>query len=162
MPITRQKKEEIVAKAKDALAKAESVVFVNFHGLSVAETTQLRGGLREHGVGYMVGKKTLVKRALDDAKVEGELPALDGELALAYGEDLLVPAREVYAFQKDHEGKVSIIGGIFEGKYMDKEQMMNIATIPPREVLYAQFLNIINSPLQGLAIALDKIAEKKA
>lgn len=161
MPITRQKKEEVVQHATEAVKNASSVVFVNFHGLNVTDTTTLRQNLREQNVSYVVAKKTLVKRALDAAGVSGEQPELEGELALAYGDDLVVPAREVYGFQKQHEGKLSIIGGVFDGAYMNQEQMMDIATIPPTPVLYGQFLNVINSPIQGLAVALDQIAQKR-
>jgi len=161
MPITRKQKEEILAKATDALKGAQSTVFVNFHGLSVGDTTELRNSLREQNVGYMVAKKTLVKRALESTKVEGDQPELEGELAIAYGEDLIVPAREVYAFQNKHKDSISIIGGIFEGRYMSKDEMLDIATIPPMPVLYGQFLNLINSPIQRFAVVLDQIAKKQ-
>ncbi len=171
MPITRQKKEEVVAKTEEAVKNADSVVFVNFHGLNVADTTKLRGDLKEQGVGYMVAKKTLIRRALDAAGVEGEMPEIKGELALAYGlpaaqdtaqagKDLITPAREVYSFQKQHEGALSIIGGIFDGAYMNQAQMTEIAAIPPTPVLYGQFVNLINSPVQQFAIALNQIAAK--
>jgi len=161
MPITRKQKEEIVAKATDALKGAKSTVFVNFHGLSVGDTTTLRGGLGEQNIGYMVAKKTLVKRALEATKVEGDQPELEGELAIAYGDDLISPAREIYSFQKQHKDNISIIGGIFEGKYMNKEEMLDIATIPSMPVLYGQFVNLINSPIQRFAVVLNEIVKAK-
>lgn len=161
MPITREKKGKILASMKEAVKGAKSIVFVNFHGLNVGETTELRKNLRNEGVSYGVAKKTLIKIALKDLSVEGEQPPFDGELAIAYGEDMLAPAREVFEFQKKHEGQIAILGGIFEGKYMNQAEMMEIATIPPRQVLLGQFVNLINSPIQGLVIALDGIAEKK-
>lgn len=161
MAITRQKKEEVITKTKEAVQGADSVVFVNFHGLSVGDTTKLRKELKDQGVGYLVAKKTLVKRALGESNIEGDLPALDGELAIAYAADLIAPAREVYKFQKEHEGNIAILGGVFEGKFMDQSQMTAIASIPPTQVLYGQFVNLINSPIQRLAVALDQIAQKK-
>lgn len=161
MAISKEKKEKIYKSVKEAVEKAKSVVFVNFHGLGVGETTDLRNKLREEGVKYVVAKKTLIKRALDDSKPEGEMPKLDGELALAYSEDLTAPARGVYDFQKKYKNKVAILGGVFEGKYMNQSAMTEIAAIPSTQVLYGQFVNLINSPIQGLVIALDKIAEKK-
>jgi len=161
MPITRKQKEEILEKAADALKGAKSTVFVNFHGLSVGDTTILRKDLREQNIRYMVAKKTLVKRALESTKVKGDQPELEGELAIAYGDDLISPAREVYSFQKQHKDNISIIGGIFEGKYMDKEEMLEIATIPSTPVLYGQFLNLINSPIQRFAVVLDQVAQKR-
>ena len=80
---------------------------------------------------------------------------------MAYSAYLIAPAREVFAFQKKYKDNLSIVGGIFDGKYMSKEEMMAIALIPSRETLYAQFVNVINSPIQGLVMALDAIAKKK-
>src|SRR3989344_8437655 len=153
MAITKVKKKELVADLTSELKDAPSVVFVNFHGLSVAETTNLRKNLREQGVSYRVAKKTLLRRALETTKTSGEIPELGGEVAIAYGTDLLAPARESYNFEKTHKDSFRILGGIFEGKYLDQAGMLSIATIPPREVLLAQFVNLINSPIQRFAVA---------
>lgn len=163
MAITRQKKEEIVKKAQDIIKDSESVVFVNFHGLSVAETTELRRALREAGVNYVVLKKSLVQRVLASADVEGEVPDLDGELALASAkDDAVAPARGVYQFAKSHDENLAILGGIFENRFMGKEEMVEIASIPPVEILYGKFANIVNSPIQRFTVALGQIAEAKA
>ncbi len=161
MAIKREKKEQIIDGLKNSLKSAQSIVFVNFHGLNVGNTTSLRRKLREEGVDYTVAKKTLIKRVLDDIAPSGEQPSLDGELAICYGEDLLAPAREVYEFQKTHKNNIAILGGIFEGAYKSKEEMIEIALIPAPQVLRAQFVNLINSPLQGFVMALNAIAEKK-
>ncbi len=161
MAITKTKKKEIVEKAEKALKSAKTVVFVNFKGLKVADATALRKALREEGVGYMVAKKTLIKRALSGHKITGEIPELAGEIAMAYGEDLLSPAREIYAFEKKLKDSVKIAGGIFEGAYEGRDKMLSIATIPPLSDLRAMFLNVINSPIQRIAIALNEIAGKK-
>jgi large subunit ribosomal protein L10 len=160
MAVTKQQKQEIVAKLKDILGTAESVTFVNFHGLKVSETVTMRSALKKGGVGYTVAKKTLVKRALENTKAEGTMPELLGELAIAYGAET-APAREVYAFQKKYEDRVSILGGIFEGKYLGKEAMLAIAQIPSLEALRGMFVNVIFSPVQRMAIVLDQIAQVK-
>jgi len=161
MAITKEKKKEIVARVKEAIDSSNSVVFVNFHGLGVSDTTKLRKDLRDEGVGYTVAKKTLIKRVLSESKVEGDMPILEGELAVAYAKDLITPARGVYDFQKIHKDSIAILGGVFEGRYMNKEEMTEIATIPPMPILYGQFVNLINSPIQGLVVALSAIADKK-
>ncbi len=160
MPVTKQKKTETVKELDTLLASANSAVFVNFHGLSVANTTILRSKLREGGVGFRVAKKTLLKRALGTKGITGELPVLDGEVALAYGEDLLAPAREVYSFQKEHKDAVVIVGGIFDGMYKAKDEMIAIAMIPPLQTLRGMFVNVINSPIQGFVVGLKAIADK--
>lgn len=161
MAITRQKKEEVLAKAKDAVSNAGSVVFVNFKGLSVADTTAMRKKLREEGISYSVAKKTLIGKALDDAKFAGERPEFPGELAMAYGADMLAPAREVHDFTKKYKEKLSIVGGVFEGAYKNAAEMSAIALIPSRQTLLAQFVMLINSPLQRMAVVTSEIAKKK-
>ncbi|OHA79785.1 MAG: 50S ribosomal protein L10 [Candidatus Yonathbacteria bacterium RIFCSPHIGHO2_01_FULL_44_41] len=163
MAITKQKKVELIASMKERLAGAKSVVFVNFKALSAAETKMLRRKLSVDKVGYFVTKKTLAKRVLGDLKAKGDIPELPGELAIAYGEDLLAPARETYAFQTTprDKGSISIMGGIFDGEYKTKEEMMAIAMIPPLQVLRGMFVNIINSPIQRFAIAMGEIANSK-
>lgn len=161
MPISKDKKKIIVEKVSDLLKDSKSIVFFNFKGFNVKNTIEMRRKLRESKVGYLVAKKTLAKRAFDEAKIEGEIPNIVGETAFAFGSDLIAPAREVYAFQKKYKDNIEIAGGIFDGKYMSKEEMMSIALIPSQETLYAQFVNVINSPIQGLVMALDAIAKKK-
>lgn len=161
MALKKEKKVEIVSSLEDSLKKAQSAVFVKFDKLTVADANALRRALQKDGVGYAVSKKTLLKRALDSQNIEGDRPELEGQIACAYGEDLLAPAREVYNFQKTHKENISIVGGIFEGKYMDKVQMESIATIPPREVLLSQIAFLLKSPMQRLAIAVNAVAGKK-
>lgn len=162
MPISRKKKEEVLSKLEQGLKDSKSVVFVNFHGLLVGEVTELRKKLRESGISYAVAKKTLAKRALKDKGYAGDLPDLSGELAVAWSEDLMAPAREVNAFEKKFKDKVKILGGVFEGAYKDREGMKAIATIPSREVLLSQIAFLLKSPIQRLAIAVGEVAKKKS
>ena len=161
MAINKNRKKEIYEKTEGILKDSNSVVFVNFKGLGVSDTTLLRDNLRNSGSSYTVTKKTIVKKALEGSSVEGEMPQLDGELALAYSGDLIAPAREVYEFQKKHKEKIDILGGIFEGVFMNREKMLSIAQIPAPQILRGQFVNLINSPIQSFVIALGKIAEKR-
>lgn len=161
MAITKAKKGEIVKGLEHALKSAKSLVFVNFHGLKVSDATALRRQLKGEGVSYQVAKKSLTKRVLDKEAFAGTQPELTGELALAWGEDLVAPAREVYGFQKKFPEALSILGGVFEGKYMNKSEMEGIALIPSLDVLRGKFVNIINSPIQRFAIALGEVSKKK-
>ena len=162
MTLTRKMKEELVANLDIIVKNAQSIAFVNFKNLNVEKANLVRKELREADIDYLVAKKTLIKRALVENNVEGEMPSLEGEIALVYSDkDLITPAREIYSFQKKESTIFTIVGGVFDGRYMDKEEMTEIASIPPQPVLYGQFVNLINSPIQGLVVALDKIAEKK-
>ncbi len=160
MAINKEKKGEILSKLKKIVKDSASIVFINFHSLPVSESSQVRKDLRAKGVGYTVAKKTLIKKAFEDSKIEGGMPDLPGELGIVYGVDPLGPAREIYAFQKKLDKKVQIVGGVFEGKYMDLNAMLAVAQIPGLKTLQAQFVNLINSPIQGFVMALDQIANK--
>lgn len=161
MAITKAKKQEISEKVNDILASSESVVFVNFHEFSITDEHAMRNKLKEEGVSYYVAKKTLIQRALDAKSIDGTCPSFEGELALAYSSDPVAPAREIYNVAKESDGALSIRGGIFEGAYRDAAQMTEIAQIPGMLQLRGMFVNVINSPIQGLAVALNAIADKK-
>ncbi len=161
MAITRQKKEEIVAKVSDITKSAKTLVFANFKGLTVAEQNEMRKALRPLGVGYTVAKKSLLTRALESAKYEGTAPVLEGEIALAYGEDELAPAREIATFVKKFGEHLAFAGGVFGGRFVGKDEITSIAAIPGMETLRAMFAQIINSPRQRFAVVLGQVAEKK-
>ena len=162
MAINKAKKTEIVDKLKKAFKDAKSLVFVNFKGFSVGNTTLMRRTLKGEKISYTVAKKTLTSKALEGEKFEGEKPELPGELSLAWGEDLVAPAREVYNFVKKFPENLKILGGVFEGRYMTALEMIEIAKMPGLDILRGKFVNIINSPIQRMAIALNEIAKKKA
>ena len=150
----------IIEKLKTAMSGAKSLVFVNFHGLTVGEATTMRKALKKDGVSYFVAKKTLVEKALDSHKYAGARPALVGEFGMAYGADLVAPARGIYEFQRKFKDKATIVGGVFENAYMSKDEMTTIAAIPPQKTLYGMLVNVINSPIQGMVMVLDQIAKK--
>ncbi len=161
MAVTKQKKEEIAVKLDAALSDASTVVFVRQKAMQMADSQAMRAKLKTEGVSYYIAKKTLIKRALAGKKYAGEQPSFDGELAIAWSDDLVAPAREVNAFVKSTKEKVQIVGGVFDGVYMSAEEMREIANIPSRQTLYAQFVMLINSPIQQFVMALDQIAKKK-
>ncbi len=161
MAVSKEKKSGILDNLKKIVAESKSLVFLNFKGLPVSDTSEIRKTLRGNGIGYMVAKKTLSRKALKEGGVTGDMPEMPGEFAMVYGEDALAPAREIFAFQKKFDKKVQIVGGVFEGKFMNQSEMTTVANIPGMKTLQAQFVNLINSPIQRIVIALNQIAEKK-
>jgi large subunit ribosomal protein L10 len=163
MAITKAKKQEINAKLESALNDSATSVFVSFTGLGVEDNNILRKTLKQNDSDYFVAKKTLVKRAMDAAKFSGNQPDLgEGMVAIAFGNDPMAPAREVFEFSKTNKDSISIIGGIFDGSFKSQEEMMEIATIPGIDTLRGMFANVINSPIQRFAVVLGQVAEKKA
>lgn len=161
MAISKEKKASILEDLTKIVKDSLSLVLVNFKGLSVSDSKTIRRALKEKGVGYYVAKNTLTRRALSSGSIKGDIPDFSGETALVYGKDILSPAQEIYAFQKKLDKKITIIGGVFDGKFMNKDEMTVVANIPGVKTLHAQFVNLINSPISGFVVALNAIANKK-
>lgn len=162
MPLKKEQKKKISKKLVEKIGDAESTVFVKFGKLTSANSNEIRKTLRDQGVGYFVSKKTLIKRALTDNKIEGTLPKLEGQIAIAYGKDSILPAKMIAGFQSKMKDQVSIIGGILSGKFLSGPEMVALSRIPSREVLLSQLLNVLNAPIQGFVMSLNEISKKKA
>jgi large subunit ribosomal protein L10 len=164
MAISKDKKNTIVAKLTDAFSEASSVAFVGFTKLTVKDASKMRTDLAQAGVRYYVAKKTLIRKALETRGYTGTLPELPGEVAIAWtaADDVTAPTRGIYDFGKKLKGALTLLGGVFENSFINAGQAVAIATIPPMPVLRGMFVNVINSPIQGLVVALDKISQKKA
>lgn len=161
MPITKDKKKELVAELETVFKNSKGVVFVGFKGLKVNDANAMRKGFKAQGVNFIVAKKTLMGRALEAAQISGTRPEIGAEVAVAYSSDNLATAREVGGFLKKNKEKLSILGGIFEGKYITKEDVVAYSSIPDKKTLYAQIVNLFNSPIQGFVMATGEIAKKK-
>ena len=163
MAKTKEQKAVIIEKLENALKNATSAVFVHFTKVTVAEESAMRRALGKDEVSYFVAKKTLIKRALDKLGHKHDDVALEGEVAIAYGggDDATAAARLVHEFGKKLTDKLTILGGIFEGKLVGKVHMQEIATIPPMQTLRAMFAQLLNSPRQRLAVVLSKVVEGK-
>lgn len=149
MAITRQKKETIIKEIHQLSEKADMIVFVNFHGISVSNISSLRSELRKAGAALKVAKKRLVKRVLDGFGFSGEMSGFEGEVALFFKEGEPVEAVKVLVdFAKKTEG-LEILGGVYEKGYVGGKTVKMLASIPPREVLLGQLAGAIASPISG-------------
>ena len=148
--------DEIINNVKDA----ESVVLVNYSGLTVEQDTALRKELREAGVVYKVYKNTMMHRAFEGTQCEELIQHLHGTNAIAISAtDATAPARELANFAKTAE-KLEIKGGVVEGNAYDAAGIMEIAKIPGREALISRLLGSMQSPITNMARVLNQIAEK--
>ena len=153
-------KQPIVQEISEMINGAQSVVVVDYRGLTVAEDTQLRKQLREAGVSYKVYKNTLVNRAVEGTEFESLRDSLEGPNAFAVStEDATAPARVLAEFAKQAPN-LEIKAGVVEGTFYDAEGMKAIASVPSREVLLSKLLGSIQSPITNLARVLNQIAEK--
>ena len=152
-------KQPIVQEISEMINGAQSVVVVDYRGLTVAEDTQLRKQLREAGVSYKVYKNKLVNRAVEGTEFESLRDSLEGPNAFAVStEDATAPARVLAEFAKKAPN-LEIKAGVVEGTFYDAEGMKAIASVPSREVLLSKLLGSIQSPITNLARVLNQIAE---
>lgn len=153
-------KKAQVEEIKGKLENAQSAVLVEYRGLNVAETTELRKKFREAGVEYKVYKNNLVKIAIKDTKFEALEQDLTGPNAIAFGyEDPVVPAKVIKDFAKEHKA-LELKSGVVEGQYCNLEKITEIADIPSREVLIGKFLGSIKAPISNFAYLLQAIIDK--
>ncbi|HKM20829.1 MAG TPA: 50S ribosomal protein L10 [Lachnospiraceae bacterium] len=148
--------EEISAQVKDA----QSVVLVDYRGLTVEEDTNLRRELRNAGIAYKVYKNTMMNFAFKGTDFEALAPYLEGPNAIAISkDDATAPARVLAKFAKTAP-KLEIKGGIVEGVYYDAAGMANVAKVPSREELLSKLLGSIQSPITNFARVMNQLAEK--
>ena len=148
--------EEISASIKDA----QSVVLVDYRGLTVAQDTELRKQLREAGITYKVYKNTMMNFAFKGTDFESLAPFLDGPSAVAISTtDATAPARVLAKFAQT-ANKLEIKAGVVEGTLYDAEGMKAISAIPSREELLSRLLGSMQSPIANFARCMDQLAEK--
>lgn len=173
MALTRTEKAKQLKELHQEFSKATSVMFSHFVGLTVKEISQLRRKLRDDGAKMKVAKKTLIRLAAKEAGLpEMNDEDLPGPVACIFSStDPLVGAQVVFAFSKAHQ-KVSLIGGVFDGKFLSKEQALALAKMPGRTQLLATFAMMLRSPLvtfagmcasplTGFARAVSELSKKK-
>ena len=153
-------KQPIVEEISAKINGAQSVVVVDYRGLTVEQDTELRKQLREAGVTYKVYKNTFMTRAFKGTEFEGLAPYLEGPSAIAIStEDATAPARVLAEFAKKADN-LEIKGGVVEGNVYDAKGMAAIASIPSREVLISRLLGSLQSPMANFARVINQIAEK--
>ena len=153
-------KQPVVAEISEAIKDAQSVVLVDYRGLTVEQDTSLRKQLREAGVTYKVYKNTMMTRAFAGTEFEGLTASLEGTNAIAISkDDATAPARILAKFAKGCKA-LEIKAGVVEGVVYDAKGMAEIANIPSRDELLSKFLGSIQSPITNFARVLNQIAEK--
>ena len=153
-------KQPIINEISENVKDAQSVVVVDYRGLTVAEDTDLRKKLREAGVTYKVYKNTMMNFAFKGTDFESLAPHLEGPSAIAISkDDATAPARILANFAKTAPA-LEIKGGVVEGTYYDANGMKAVASVPSREELLSKLLGSLQSPVSNLARVLNQIAEK--
>ena len=169
--MNREEKALVIEGLAERL-RASSAVLVDYQGMDVAQSTDLRRRSREAGVEFVVAKNTLTKRAADEAGVEGLSDFLVGPTALAFSEDPVAGAKLMAEFT-DRVETFALKAGLLEGgRVLDEAEVVALSRLPGREQLLARVIggisspltglvNVLNNTIQGLVVALNQIAEQK-
>ncbi len=165
-------KQEKVSEVAEKIKKAQSVILLDYRGLSVEQVTNLRNQLRDANIEYKVIKNNMLLRAAKSLNIEGTEDYFKGPTAVAFGyEDPVAPAKILAKFIKEAK-KTEIKGGILDGKVLDAQAVDNLAKLPGKEELIAKMLGSLNAPItnfvgvlsaipRGLVCALNAIKEQK-
>lgn len=154
-------KKAVVAELVEKFKNANTVVVVDYRGLTVAQATKLRKELREAGIDYRVVKNTLLTIAAKEAGYEELTPLFKGVTAIAFGaEDVVAPAQIITKFSKDNK-VIEVKGGILEGKVLDQAGVQALGDLPSKEVLLAQVASCFQAPIQRMAYVLEEIRKSK-
>ena len=153
-------KQPIVQAIAEEIKDAQSVVLVDYRGLTVAQDTELRKQLREAGIVYKVYKNTMMKRAFEGTECEALESCLEGPSAIAISkDDATAPARILCKFAKDAPA-LELKGGVVEGTAYDVAGLTELSKIPSREELLSKLLGSLQSPITNFARVIKQIAEQ--
>ena len=159
--IILEKKQQAVAELAEKIKNSVSGVLVNYQGITVEDDTAMRKALREAGVKYMVVKNSLTGRACDEVGYGEMKQYLTGMTAIAISENDAVAPAKVLKKYADKVESFKILAGYLDGAVIDDKTVIELADIPNKETLIAKFLGSIQSPVYGLARALQAVAEKQ-
>ena len=160
MSLNRSEKEAVVNDVTGLAAKAQTLVLAEYRGITVADMTRLRASARSNGVSLSVLKNTLARRAVADTGFAVLSDQMTGPLIYGFSEDAVAAAKVVADFAKTND-KLVIRGGAYGGKALDANGVKQLASIPTKEVLLAQLLGLMQSPVSRTARVLAALAEKK-
>ena len=161
MSLNRNEKQTVVADVAAQAARSQTLALAEYRGLTVAHLDVLRKQAREKGVYLHVLKNTLARRAVAGTPFEVASESMVGPLIYSFSEDAVAAAKVLSDFAKGND-KLIVKGGAYAGKALTADGIKSLAAIPSKEVLLAQLLGLLQSPVSRIARVLAAIAEKRA
>ncbi|UCF63133.1 MAG: 50S ribosomal protein L10 [bacterium] len=150
-------KEKVVQEMSDKFSRASSIYLVDFTGMDVNMTNQLRRNFQESNIEYRVVKNTLAKISFDKAGIEGMEPFLKGVNAYAISYDDPTLPVKVLEKHKEYKEKLKLKAALFEGQVVGTDKVENLSKIPSRQELLGQLVGMLNSPMSKLVYALNGV-----
>ena len=160
MSLNRSEKQAVIEDVTALAAKAQTLVLAEYRGITVAAMTDLRVKARAAGVTISVLKNTLARRAVAGSAFEVAGDQMTGPLIYGFSEDAVAAAKVMAEFSKIND-KLVLRSGVYAGKSLDVDSVKQLASIPSKEVLLAQLLGLMQSPVSRTARVLAALAEKK-
>ena len=160
MSLNRSEKQAVIDEVNGLAAKAQTLVIAEYRGITVADMTKLRSQARSNGVSLSVLKNTLARRAVAGSAFEVVADQMTGPLIYGFSVDAVAAAKVVSDFAKTND-KLVIRAGAFAGKALDVNGVKQLANIPSKEVLLAQLLGLMQSPISRTARVLAAVAGQK-
>ncbi|HBO99794.1 MAG: 50S ribosomal protein L10 [Candidatus Uhrbacteria bacterium GW2011_GWF2_41_16] len=173
MSKTRTQKEAVVEILADKMRRMKSAAFVSVHGYTMKDADALRIKAKQAGVEVAVTKKTLLKRAADQAGFANfDAHAFEGSILSAFSFSDEVSAAKLLAALVKEKTDMKIVGGILEGEIVEVEKIKMLATLPGKQELLGKmvgslqapisgFVNVLVGNLRGLVTVLKAVQEKK-
>jgi len=160
LSLNRSEKQAVIEDVTALAAKAQTLVLAEYRGITVAAMTDLRVKARAAGVTISVLKNTLARRAVAGSAFEVAGVQMTGPLIYGFSEDAVAAAKVMAEFSKIND-KLVLRSGVYAGKSLDVDGVKQLASIPSKEVLLAQLLGLMQSPVSRTARVLAALAEKK-
>jgi large subunit ribosomal protein L10 len=160
LSLNRSEKEAVISDVTGLAAKAQTLVIAEYRGITVADMTKLRTTARSNGVTLSVLKNTLARRAVAGSAFEVVSDQMTGPLIYSFSEDAVAAAKVVAEFAKTND-KLVIRAGAYGGKVLDVNGVKQLASIPSKEVLLAQLLGLMQSPISRTARVLAALATQR-
>lgn len=158
-----QQKIDIVAEYAEKFKQAKAIYLTNFSGIDVIKVTELRKKFRNSDIEYKVLKNRLAKRSFNEAGISDLDSYLKGVTSFIIGyDDPIIPAKVLKEFNKANKDILKIKAVYLEGKTLSAEEAEKLADLPSREVLLAQFVGLLQSPMTKLAATLQASMQKLA
>lgn len=161
MSLNKSEKQTVVADVAAQVARSQTLALAEYRGLTVAHLDVLRRQARDKGVYLHVLKNTLARRAVAGTPFEVASASMVGPLIYGFSEDAVAAAKVLSDFAKGND-KLIVKGGAYAGKVLNADGVKSLASIPSKEVLLAQLLGLMQSPISRIARVLAAIAEKRA
>ena len=156
MALSKDSKKEILQDLITKLKESKGVVLTDYQGMNAFQISRLRNELKEKRVEFKIVKNTLMEKASEELNVEDLTKDLIGCTAMAFcSDDGVAPARLLKEYFKKNKIDLKIKSGLIDGRVFSPEKIMEIASLPSKEVLIAQTINGIKSPLYSLVFILQ-------